>query len=157
MRWRLPIYGLLVFAGGAFLYLKSNYRKLQLTDRIYQELQHPAWSTRVVRAKEILPNSGSGDHKILYLVDVRRVSIPLNDAIRYYEKETDRLGFRECHIDGFSKAREKFEWNWEQMRLDIPRGDDILVISQNFTSDSTIRRHKPAESGPDDKACARAP
>ncbi|MCX6877782.1 MAG: hypothetical protein NTW21_28820 [Verrucomicrobia bacterium] len=134
-----------MIAAGAILYSKSNYRKLQLTDRIYQELQHPEWSNRVLRAKEILPNLGSADHKMLYLVDVRRVSIPLNDAIRFYEKETDRLGFRECHVDPFPKAQEKFQWDWDQMKLEIPPGDDTVVISQNFTSDSTIRRHKPAE------------
>jgi hypothetical protein len=145
MRWRLLIYGSLLVAGGALLYSKSNYRKLQLTDQIYEELQHPEWSVRVLRAKEILPNLGSGDHKMFYLVDVRRVSIPLSDAIQYYEKETDRLGFRECHVDGFPKAQEKFQWEWEQMGLDISPGDDIVVISQNFTSDSTIRRNKPAE------------
>lgn len=145
MRWRLLIYGSLLVAGGAFLYSKSNYCKLQLTDRIYQELKHPEWSNRVLRAKRILPNMGSGDHKMFYLVDVRRVSISLSDAIQYYEKETNRLGFRGCHVDGFPRAKEKFQWNWEQMRVNIPQGDDIIVISQNFTSDSTIRRHKPAE------------
>lgn len=145
MRWRLLICVSLLVAGGVFLYSKSNYHNLQLTDRIYQELQHPECSDRVLRAKEILPNMGSGDHKIFYLVDVRRVSIPLGDAIQYYENEIDRLGFRECHVDGFPRAKEKFQWDWEQMGLDIPQGDDIVVISQSFTSDSTIRRHKPAE------------
>jgi hypothetical protein len=145
MRWRIVIYGLLAILVGSLLYLKSNYRKLPLTDHIYQELHHPDWSTRIVRTKAVLPNLGSGDHKMLYLMDARRVTIPIEDAIAFYEKETDRLGFRECHVDSFARAREKFQWDWDQLGVTIPSGGDVVVISQNFTSDSTIRRHKPAE------------
>ena len=149
MRWRMAIIGLLFVSGGAAIYLKSYHRKLQLTNRIYEELQHPDWSTRVTRGKATFPNGGSGHHKWLYLVDARKVIIPLNDAIQYYKKETERLGFRECHVDPFTKAQEKFQGAWGRMGLEIPSGDDILVISQSFTSDSTIRRHQPAEPAAD--------
>lgn len=145
MRWRIVIYGLLAITGGTFLYLRSNFRKLQLTDQIYQELHHPDWSTRIVRKMAVLPNLGSGDHKMLYLVDARRAAVPIEEAIAYYEKETDRLGFRECHVDRFERAQEKFQWEWNQLAITIPPGPYIVVISQNFTSDSSIRRHQPAE------------
>jgi hypothetical protein len=147
MRFRILIYGGLLIAAVATLHWRSKAidRKLELTDEIYQELKHPEWSSRLMRAKAVLPNLGSGEHKMLYLIDARRVSIPLPEAIRYYEGESDRLRFRECHVDGFPEAQRKFQRNWQQMGLEIPSGGDILVISQSFTSDSTIRRQNPAE------------
>ena len=145
MKWRLIIYGSLFLAGVIIIYSKSNYRKLLLTDRIYEELQHPEWSTRVAREKTILPSLGSGNQKTLYLVDVRRVSIPLNEAIHYYDSESDRLGFREYSVDYPSKAKQKFKREWHEIGLEIPSGDDVIVISQRISSDSTLRRHQPAK------------
>ena len=147
MRLRILIYGSLLIALVAILHWRSRAieRKLQLTDRIYQELKHPEWSIRLTREKIILPNRGSGEHKMLYLLDVRRVSVPLSEAIRYYEMESDRLGFKECHVDGFPAAQRKFEREWEAMGVEVPPDDDVLVISQSFpSSDPTVRRHKPA-------------
>lgn len=147
MRARILIYGGLLIAAMAILWWRNNevYRKLDRADVIYQELKHPEWSTRLTRAKVILPNRGSGEHEMLYLVDARRVSIALPEAIRYYEEESDRLGFRECHVDGFPEAQRKFEDEWRAMGVVIPADGDVVVISQNFTSDSTVRRHEPAE------------
>ena len=128
----------------AFLYLQSDGWKLIQTDRIYQELEHPAWSTRVIRSKALRPNLGSGDFQMLYLVDVRRVAIPLKEAISFYQQEGDRLGFKEFHVDPYAEAQRKFQWDWDQLRLQIPSGDDIAVLSQLFpASDGNIRRHEP--------------
>ena len=145
MRARILIYGILLIAAIAILKWRSVavYRKLDQADTIYQELKHPEWSSRITRAKSILPNKGSGEHEMLYLVDARRVSIPLTEAIRYYEEESERLGFRECHVDAFPDAQRKFEDEWKAMAVEIPAGGDVVVISQNFTSDSTVRRHEP--------------
>jgi hypothetical protein len=121
-------------------------RKLRQADTIYTELAHPDWSTRILREKSVLPNLGSGDHRMIYLIDVRRVSIPREEAIAWYGKETDRLGFRECHVDSYQRASEKFaDWEWQRLGIAVPRGDDIVIISQNFSSDSTVRAH-PAET-----------
>ena len=144
-RW--IVYPLLLVAFVWIIYFRSNLRKLNATDRIYAELEHPAWSERLLRDKAIHPNLGSGDHNMLYLIDVRRVSIPIAEAVAHYDRETDRLGFRECHVDRYPQAKEKFDWEWQRMGLDIPEGDDILIVSQRFTSNSTIRRTQPAESG----------
>lgn len=147
MRARILIYGSLLIAAIAILAWRFTEvdRKLDRADAIYQELKHPEWSTGLTRAKGIRPNRGSGEHEMLYLVDARRVSIPLPEAIRYYEGESDRLCFRECHVDAFPEAQRKFEDEWKAMGVVIPAGDDVVVISQNFTSDSTVRRHEPAE------------
>jgi hypothetical protein len=147
MRARILIYGSLLIAAIAILWWRNTEvdRKLDRADAIYQELKHPEWSTRLTRAKGILPNKGNGEYKMLYLVDARRVSIPLPEAIRYYEEESDRLGFRECHVDAFPEAQWKFEDEWRAMGVVIPADGDVVVISQNFTSDSTVRRHEPAE------------
>ena len=137
--WTLLI--LLLFSLAVILYLHSDNHTLYLTDRIYSELHHPAWSHRVMRFKSVLANSGSGDHKVLYLVDFRRVSIPIEKAIRFYKQETKRLGFKECHVDDYESAEVKFKSKWRDMT--IPEGQDIVVITQLFTSDSTIREHNP--------------
>jgi hypothetical protein len=134
-----------VVAGvSAFLYLRSDYRKLVLTDRIYAELEHPKWSARLIRAKSLRPNIGSGDYQMLYLVDVRRVSAPLNDAISFYEGERERLGFKEFHVDAYQDASKRWQWEWDRMGLQVPRGEDILVLTQLFpANDGNIRRHEP--------------
>lgn len=137
------MYPVLLVVVVLIIYSRSNLGKLQATDQIYAELEHPEWSVRLLRDMAIHPNLGSGDHKMLYLIDVRRISIPIDEAEAYYDRETDRLGFRECHVDRYSEAKEKFDWEWQRMGLEIPVGDDILVISQRFTSNSSIRKSPP--------------
>ncbi len=128
----------MTFAG--VLYYRSDYRKVLLTDDLYSELVHPEWSYRLLRVKTSLDNLGSGDHRIVYLADVREVKIPRTDARRYYEEETKRRRFRECHVDDYDSAKANFVSEWEELSLDLPRRDDIVVITQRFTSDSTLRR-----------------
>ena len=140
IRWIL--YTLLFCIAVGVLYLRSDHYKLIKTDQIYSELHHPSWSLRVLRAKTVRTNYGSGDHRILYLVDVRRVTVPIDVALRHYEHETDRLGFRECHVDGYQAAHDKFEDEWRDMCLLVPERPDVIIISQRFTTDSTIRRHE---------------
>lgn len=131
-----------------FDYLRSDYRLLVLTDKIYTELDHPEWSTRLRRAKALLPNYGSGDYRILCLVDVRRVSIPLTNATAFYEREGDRLGFKEFHVDSYAEAARKFHRDWNDMGLEVAQGEDILVLSQCFpTADGSLRRYKPVMPG----------
>jgi hypothetical protein len=128
------------------IYFRSSYRKLLSTDKIYSELKHPEWSERVIREKAVRPNPGSGDNEMLYLIDVRRVRVPISEAVAYYDREVERLGFKECHVDTYDKAHFKFAREWSQMNLEVPSGYDILVISQVFPSDDgNIRRHTPAE------------
>lgn len=149
-RWAIYLAG---FAWVVSLYAKRidwdeqfPIRKLRQADTIYTELAHPDWSTRVLREKGLLPNLGSGDHQMVHLIDVRRVSIPREEALAWYEKETDRLGFRECHVDSHQRASEKFaDWEWRRLGIAVPRGDDIVIITQSFSSDSTVRAH-PAEA-----------
>jgi hypothetical protein len=130
-----------------FCYLRSDSRKLALTDKIYAELKHPEWSTRLIKAKYIYPNEGSGNYNMLYLVDVRQVSIPLSNAISYYESEGDRLGLKEFHVEGYGAAREEFQQRWDDLNLQIAQGSNILVLSQLFSLDSNnIRRHEPYEN-----------
>ena len=120
----------------------SIHQKLALTDKIYHELEHPTWSTRLVRAKGHRPNYGSGDFRMLVLVDVRRVTIPLSNAISFYRREGDRLGFKEFHVET-SEAARKFHGEWNDLRIEVPVGEDIVVLSQIFPdSDGNIRRHE---------------
>jgi hypothetical protein len=127
----------------AFLYSRSDYRKLLLVDSIYAELEHPSWSERLKRDKCIYSNRGSGKFNMLYLVDVRHVSIPLSKATSFYEREGERLGFEEFHVDGYAEAASKFQQTWDHMKLQIPKGDDILILSQLFPApDGNFRRHK---------------
>jgi len=135
----------------AFLYWHryrpdSIHQKLALTDRIYQELDHPAWSTRLVRAKGHRPNYGSGDYRMLVLVDVRRVSVPLSNAISFYDREGVRLGFKEFHVESSADAR-RFGGEWRDLRVQIPAGEDIVVLYQIFPdNDGNVRRHAPIPS-----------
>jgi hypothetical protein len=116
--------------------------KLEQADAIYQELSHPAWSSRAMRETGKLPNLGSGNHRMLHLLDVRKVSIPMEEALAYYRAETERLGFRECHVEaaGSDKAK-RFGEDWARLGWSVPPGADILVIAQIFSSDSTVRAH----------------
>jgi len=142
---RKIVYTFLTVAVGWFFYQRSDYRKLRQTDEIYQELEHPSWSKRIHRKKWTTASGGSGDHRMLYLVDVRAIKHPLSEAVVYYEKEADRLGFRECHVDGYPAGT--FEHQGELRRYGLEGGlkDDIVIILQAFTSNSKIRRHQPAE------------
>jgi len=141
---RYIVYSSLFLVLAWFLYQRSDYRKLRQTDKIYKELKHPEWSERMYRHKWTTPSGGSGDHRMLYLADVRTVSNHLADAVAYYEKETDRLGFRECHVDGYSSGT-PIQGELERYGLEGSLKSDIVVILQAFTSNSTIRHHEPAE------------
>lgn len=90
---------------------------------------------------------GSGDYQMLYLVDVRRVGVPLTNAVLFYERERERLGFKEFHVDAYQEAAKKWQWEWDRMRLQVPQGEDILVLTQLFpANDGNIRRHEPIAS-----------
>jgi len=126
---------------------ESDHQKLLLTDKIYSELEHPQWSTRLIREKSLRPNIGSGEYQLLYLVDVRRVGLPLAEAISFYEREGARLGLKEFHVDPYKDATRKWQRDWDDLRLQVPQGEDILVLTQLFpANDGNIRRHEPVSA-----------
>jgi hypothetical protein len=134
----IPSIFLIVFA--FWLAYESNYGKLVRADFIYKKVAHPSWSVRIIRDKSVNQNNGSGNHKILFFVDVRKISGPIDNAIVYYRSEAARLGLRECHVDRYADAKKKFVWEWQSMGLSIPPRDDVLIISQRFSSDSSLCR-----------------
>ena len=145
IRYVICIAGAASLLVGCILFYQWDYRKLRVIDLIYQEVEHPSWSSRVVRKKVILVDRESNDQKVLYLVDVRRISVSLEHAIDYYRREADRLGLRDCHVDGYENARLKFRSDWDQMKLSAPPGGDVLFISQRFFANSSVFRNSLTE------------
>jgi hypothetical protein len=141
---RIKIYALVAFILFiyGYAYTKTNHWMLMRLQSYYSELEHPAWSQRLGFTRKINPNFGSGDHKVLYLTDIRKISIPLPEAKSYYRSQGVRLGLVGLHVDSFAEAKEKFEWEWKDAGLVVPDSPDTLVISQSVGTDSQIVREK---------------
>ncbi len=125
-----------------YAYTKTSHWMLMRLQSYYSELQHPAWSQRIAFTRKINPNFGSGDHKVLYLTDIRKVSISLPEAKAYYRSQGEKLGLVELHVDSFAEAKEKFDWEWKDAGIVVPDLPDTLVISQSVGTDSKIMREK---------------
>jgi hypothetical protein len=114
----------------------ASWGKLYKLRHLYRDVEHPSWSERAVFESGVQPSGGSGDHKGLWLIDVRKVDVGIAQALRHYKAEASRLGLRGFRVyelgqwDGIGEAPD----NRLSNRPAAEGG--FIVISQYVTSDS---------------------
>lgn len=88
----------------------------------YKQEAHPNWSHRENLDYFQIPNIGSGNGDIVFIVDVRKVDIPVGVALKHYDDLTKKSHFwgfkaysysdaasRYNHILGFKKIHSKVD------------------------------------------------
>jgi len=136
---------LLIVTLVCLFYANSPYRNLSYMNAIYSRVEHPDWSRRILMKKAVLPNMGSGDHSMLYLIDVRRVGVAIPEAIAAYDRRNEEVGITEFHLDPVTTARRKFGNRWDEMKIDVSNDPDTLVITLMYSSDTGRRWYLKAE------------
>lgn len=138
MNLKLVIASVAFIAAITITWFNSNDRKLHKLKSAYLEVQHPDWSDRFAFDSGVEPSGGSGDHKGIWLIDVRRIEVSADQALRYYKEEASRLKLREFRVyelgqwKGFGAAPDR------RILKRPPESEGFIVLSQYVTSDSTL-------------------
>ena len=100
----------------------------------YEKVKHLEDSKSLIRKTAVVPNHGSGDHSMIFMIDVRLISTPLEKAQKHYRKEGDKLKLIELHVDSYDEAFRKFRHRWKELGIEIPeeKQDKIVIITQLF-------------------------